>query len=216
MRETKKSLLDSYVEYCPGLCVVHKCDANMDMEVSKLPHFLLWSQQCVWLFWVNENKKLSSLNPRIAVFGRDLWTILSVSCCVPFLCSEQVPQDWIQSVVLLFVSLGSAFSIWKLKKVDLFDGFCLVCFEGDVSTSFLFQRPFCVHELKNVPCLCQACCSLLIFKATTSCMCAKRFYWKKTHKAASNPVKPMNDSTTAPAWKALRAASRLMLNLPPK
>lgn len=43
MRETKKSLLDSYVEYCPGLCVVHKCDANMDMEVSKLPHFLLWS-----------------------------------------------------------------------------------------------------------------------------------------------------------------------------
>lgn len=90
MRETKKGLLDSSAECCPGLCVVHKCGANM--EVSKLPHFLLWSQQCVWLFWVNESKNLH-YSTRIVVFRRDLWAVLCASCCVPCHCSQQVSQD---------------------------------------------------------------------------------------------------------------------------
>lgn len=85
------------------------------------------------------------------MFRRDLWAILDVSCCVPFLCSQQVPWDWIQSVILLFVSLGSAFSIWKLKKRIYLKGFAWFVLMEMCPHHSCFRGLFVYMSLKMFP-----------------------------------------------------------------
>lgn len=142
---------------CPS-CLLSCCDhSNRSLFLGVKERQKLWSQNsCVW------NISLDNI-----------WSI--------FLCSKQVAQDWVQTVILLHIGfLGISFHHLEAEKVDLFEEFCLgFFFVRDMSASFLFWRHFCVHELKNILSL-----SSLLFsthlQGNNQLHVCQKINWKKT------------------------------------